>query len=83
MGDSKRYKYKYPLKLKNEHNLSAILKPRCALTGKATWDSKAQAKMLAKNYKNKFGAKMNAYLCECGGWHIGHKLYHKKAKENQ
>lgn len=59
---------------------SADIRPRCMETGKVSWESKKVAKIQAKNYRKKHGSKMGVYQCEeCRGWHIGHRLYHKRA----
>lgn len=81
MSDHKD-RYKYPKLDKKPVALSAHIRPFCVKTGKATWANKKEAKEQAEEYRNRFGSKMNAYDCSCGGWHIGHKLYYKKSKEN-
>lgn len=54
-------------------------RPRCIETQKTIWDDKQMAKIQAEHYRKRYGHKMNAYFCElCRGWHIGHKLYHRR-----
>lgn len=58
---------------------SSGVRERCIKSQKVIWESKAIAKIQAEHYRKRYGHKMSAYFCEsCRGWHIGHKLYHRK-----
>jgi cytochrome c5 len=55
--------------------------PTCISTGKVQYGSSYNAKIAARQMREKTGDKLTAYVCKaCHCWHIGHTPFYKQRR---
>lgn len=55
----------------------------CPTPGKRCYKSKAFAKLVLRQTPLRNRDAIHAYRCECGAWHLGHKLGSRKNRHPQ